>query len=83
MRRPDDARRDAANARDIAARHGDENLVFGARIWELLHAARSGATDRVALQHALDDAASSGVLLRGFSRRMIEQATALLASLAC
>ena len=60
MRRPDDARRDAANARDIAARHGDENLVFGARIWELLHAARSGATDHVALQHALDDATSSG-----------------------
>lgn len=78
--RPADARRDAASARDVAARHGDENLALGARIWELLHAARSGSPDLTALERTLDEAARSGVLLRGFSRGMIDQATALLAA---
>ncbi|MEO7329048.1 MAG: hypothetical protein ABI193_10745, partial [Minicystis sp.] len=80
LSRPADARRDARRARDLAERDKDADLVISARVWEQLHLLRTGEGDRGALERSILEAERSGVLLRGFSRLVIEQAKALLAS---
>lgn len=75
-----EARRDAQAALRIAEREHDADLVISARVWEQLHLLRSGEGERAALAQSVAEAEGSGVLLRGFSRLVIEQARLLLAS---
>jgi serine/threonine protein kinase/tetratricopeptide (TPR) repeat protein len=80
LSRPADALRDARQARSIAERDRDADLVISAQVWEQLHLLRAGEGDRATLEHTVTEAEASGVLLRGFSLLVIEQAKALLAS---
>lgn len=75
----DEALADARSARGVAEQHQDQDLIFGASLWETFRLARRGEVERAALGKMLEEIDASPVTLRVPTRILIDQARVWLA----
>ncbi|MFO0756843.1 MAG: protein kinase [Byssovorax sp.] len=75
----DEALADARSAGAVAEQHQDQDLVYGALLWETLRLSRRGEVERAALEALLGEIESAPVTLRVPTKILIDEAKRWLA----